>query len=172
MELWSPEPGADELFEWWRPLMLASRRARAERFPYPIHLDEFRLAGRVIRVGRPDVWIYDHRANGGSVCVDDTGQAWRYVGSTTPGAGSFRRCKLADALRRAGLPEVVPAVRYEAPRVSAAAGSGGGRVGASPGSTGVAAAAARAGAHPAVADPADEPRVIRRGHLTLVSGCA
>jgi hypothetical protein len=166
MELWSPKPGDAELFEWWRPLMLASRRARAERFPYPIHVDEFRLAGRVIRAGRPDVWIYDHRANGGSVCVDDTGQAWRYVGSTTPGAGSFRRCKLADALRRAGLPDVVTAVRYEkAPPAPAGAARG------SSGSS-LAATVAAAGAHPAGAADRREPRVIRRGHLTLVWGCA
>jgi len=152
MELWSPPRGAPELFEWWRPLMLASRRARAERFPYPIHVDEFRLAGRVIRPNRPDVWIYDHRANGGSLCVDATGQAYRFVGSPTPGVGQFRPCKLADALRRAGLPEVVAPVRY-APR----------------GPAGAAAASIAAAVQPS-AGPA--PRVIRRGHLTLVSGCA
>ncbi len=161
MELWSPPRGAEELFDWWRPLMLASRRARAERFPYPIHVDEFRLAGRVVRPDRPDVWIYDHRANGGSVCVDDTGQAYRFVGSTTPGVGHFRRCKLSDALRRAGLPEVVTPVRYDKPRAPTGAAATGTSAGAS-----VAEAAGLATA------PPTPPRVIRRGHLRLVSGCA
>jgi hypothetical protein len=162
MELWSPKPGDAELFEWWRPLMLASRRARAERLPYPIYVDEFRLAGRVIRPDRPDVWIYDHRANGGSVCVDATGQAYRFVGSRTPGVGQFRRCSLTDALRRAGLPEVVTAVRYDTTRPKP---SGGRSSSPPPASAAVAAAgAAAAGA------ARQEPRVIRRGHLTLVSG--
>jgi hypothetical protein len=161
MELWSPEPGDRELFDWWRPLVLAARRARAERFPYPIHIDEFRLAGRVIRPDRPDVWIYDHMANGGSVCVDDMGQAYRFVGSPTPGVGSFRVCKLADALRRAGLPEVVAPVRYEPPRPRPAGAAP------APAAAGVSAAAASGGraAHPSHR----KPRVIRRGHLTLVS---
>ena len=72
MDLWSPPHDAPHLLEWWRPLLLVSRRARLERFPWPVHLDEFRLAGRVDRKGRPDVWIYEHHENGGSVCADAT----------------------------------------------------------------------------------------------------
>ena len=79
MDLWSPPHDAPHLLEWWRPLLLVSRRARLERFPWPVHLDEFRQAGRVNRSGRPDVWIYDHHENGGSVCVDATGQTYKFI---------------------------------------------------------------------------------------------
>ena len=54
MELWSPPHDRPHLFEWWRPLLLASQQARRRRLPWPIHLDEFRLAGRVLREDRPD----------------------------------------------------------------------------------------------------------------------
>lgn len=172
MELWSPPRDAPHLFEWWRPLVQASRRARAERVPWPVHVDEFRLAGRVIRRHRPDVWIYEHHANGGSLCLDAAGGAYRFV--VTPGGGAgdgagagaggagaggavgqFRRCALVDALRRAGLPDVVERVTYARP-----------------------AAASHPGAPTRPAGPAGgsvaggSARVIRRGHLTLVAGCA
>jgi hypothetical protein len=113
MDLWSPPHDAPHLLEWWRPLMLVSRRARLDRFPWPVHLDEFRLAGRVRRQGRPDVWIYDHHENRGSVCVDARGQTYRFF--ATPkgkGVGQFRPCELRSALWRARLPDVVEPVAY------------------------------------------------------------
>jgi hypothetical protein len=113
MELWSPPHDKPHLFEWWRPLVLASERARRGRVPWPIHVDEFRLAGRVLRGGRRDVWIYEHHANGGSLCVDATGATYRFV--PTPGArgvGQFRPCDVRSAVWRAGLPEVVEPVAY------------------------------------------------------------
>src|SRR5919106_5017504 len=108
MDLWSPPRDRPHLLEWWRPLMLVSRRARLDRFPWPVHLDEFRLAGRVLRQGRPDIWIYEHHENGGSVCVDATGGTYRYT--ATPRAnspGRFTVCTLTKALWSAGLPHVV-----------------------------------------------------------------
>jgi hypothetical protein len=113
MDLWSPPHDAPHLLEWWRPLMLVSRRARVDRFPWPVHLDEFRLAGRVRRQGRPDIWIYDHHENRGSVCVDAAGQTYRFF--ATPkgkGVGQFRPCELRSALWRARLPDVVEPVVY------------------------------------------------------------
>lgn len=175
--------------------MLVSRRARAERFPWPVHLDEFRLAGRVRRQGRPDIWIYDHHENSGSVCVDATGQTYRFF--ATPkgkGVGQFRPCELRSALWRARLPDVVEPVRY-GPEVNQ-------------GWLGAPAAGADAGVDDGF-DPdgggfdhiddgfepdregfdhidddvddvdqvdlvddvgADERRVVRRGHLTLIAG--
>ena len=156
MELWSPPRDVPHLFEWWRPLVMASRRARAERLPWPIHVDEYRLSGRVVRRGRPDVWIYEHHANGGAVCVDHTGSAYRFV--ATPGAddgaiGRFRACPLAESLRRAGIPQVTGRVTYHHPDPTPAAD---------------------ADADEAASDgPPEPPRPpIRRGHLTLVAGCA
>jgi hypothetical protein len=122
MQLWSPPHDRPHLLEWWRPLLLAGERARRRRVPWPIHLDEFRLAGRVVRNGRPDVWIYEHHANGGSLCVDVTGTTYRFI--PTPGAkgvGQFRPCDIRSAVWRAGLPDVVEPVRYDERRRRAGA---------------------------------------------------
>lgn len=168
MELWSPPHDAPHLLEWWRPLMLLARRARSERIPWPVHLDEFRLAGRVKRQGRPDVWIYEHHANGGSVCADHTGQTYKFM--ATPGGkgpGQFRQCPVGTALWRARLPDVVTPISYKVPdtldAVLDAARAGDVDGGATADDT----------------DAADEGdgewhdgrgRVVRRGHLTLVAG--
>ena len=107
MELWSPPHDRPHLFEWWRPLLLASQQARRRRLPWPIHLDEFRLAGRVLREDRPDVWIYEHHANGGSLCIDATGTTYRFIPTpAAKGVGQFRPCDIRTAVWRAGLPEV------------------------------------------------------------------
>ncbi|HKE76750.1 MAG TPA: hypothetical protein VKB57_24235 [Acidimicrobiales bacterium] len=161
MELWSPPRDEPHLFEWWRPLVMASRRARAEGLPWPVHVDEYRLSGRVVRRGRPDVWIYEHHANGGAVCVDQTGSAYRFV--ATPGAddgaiGQFRACPLAESLRRAGIPQVTGRVTYHRP---------------DPPPVGAGADVDADADGPAADDPPEPPRPpIRRGHLTLVAGCA
>lgn len=153
MELWSPPHDSPHLFEWWRPLVQASGRARAERLPWPIHVDEFRLAGRVSRAGRPDVWIYEHHANGGSLCVDARGDSYRFV--ATPGgasAGQFHRCPLRTAVWKAGLHEVVARVSY--------------------GRTPDAAPPQERETPPEPGGPAASAtpsRVVRRGHLTLVA---
>ena len=165
MDLWSPPHDAPHMLEWWRPLMLVSRRARVDRFPWPVHLDEFRLAGRVKRQGRPDIWIYEHHENGGSVCVDATGQTYRFVATPrAKGVGQFRQCELRPALRRARLPDVVEQVSYDRPR----------RTGWNDWADDDVTSEAR---H-AAADQGDrdgdidhvEPPVVRRGHLTLVAG--
>jgi hypothetical protein len=148
MDLWSPPHDAPHLLEWWRPLVLVSRRARLDRFPWPVHLDEFRLAGRVNRQGRPDIWIYDHHENGGSVCVDATGQTYKFI--ATPrgkGVGQFRPCPVRTALWRARLPDVVAPMWFEE------AGHAG-----------------DAQTHGTTDEPDDGPRVVRRGHLTLIAG--
>lgn len=164
MDLWSPPHDAPHLLEWWRPLMVVSRRARADRFPWPVHLDEFRLAGRVIRQARPDIWIYEHHENGGSLCVDPTGQTYKFM--VTPNGrsvGQFRPCELRTALWRARLPDVVEPISYERPR------RGGWDAWAPDGGTAADAVADEPGA-PGVEPEVDGPRVVRRGHLTLVAG--
>jgi hypothetical protein len=148
MELWSPPHDAPHLYEWWRPLVLASRRARLERVRAPVYVDEFRLAGKVARRDRPDIWIYEHHGDGGSLCVDSSGDAYRYVAAPSGrGLGQFRRCPMGEAVRRAGLTRPGP---DGAPEPDAAVAAVGG----------------------AEAPPQDRGhrRVIRRGHLTLVAG--
>ena len=117
MELWTPPHDAPHLLEWWRPLMLASQRARRDEVPWPIHLDEFRLFGRVVRAGRPDIWIYEHPANGGGLYVDATGTTYKFI--PTPRAksiGRFAPCEIRSAVWRAGLPDVVRPIWYREPR--------------------------------------------------------
>ena len=112
----------------------------------------YRLAGRVSRAGRPDIWIYEHHVNGGSLCVDASGDSYRFV--ATPGgtsAGQFHRCPLRTAVWKAGLHEVVARVTYgrtpdAAPQERESPPEPGG---------------------PAAS--ATPSRVVRRGHLTLVA---
>lgn len=173
MDLWSPPHDAPHLLEWWRPLILVSKRARLERFPWPVHLDEFRLAGRVNRQGRPDIWIYDHHQNGGSVCVDATGQTYKFIATPNgKGVGQFRPCPVRTALWRARLPDVVAPIWFEEPPrhpqwddwAATEAGDDAGP-GGDIGPDG-----------PREPDDTPEPaaqgrtRVVRRGHLTLIAG--
>jgi len=145
MDFWSPSPNQPHLFEWWFPLVQAGARARSERLGWLVHIDEFRLVGRVSHPDERDVWIYEHMPNGGSLCVDLAGEAYRFVrGGDDPLHGRFVPCKLATALRRAGVPRFVTAVRYAEPPARAAA------VPESP--------------HGEMTPP----RVVRRGHLTLI----
>ena len=157
MDLWSPPHDAPHLLEWWRPLILVSKRARLDRFPWPVHLDEFRLAGRVNRPGRADIWIYDHHENGGSVCVDATGQTYKFIATpNAKGVGQFRPCPVRTALWRARLPDVVTPIWFEEPPRDA-------RSDVSPESP---------DGPDGTANAADEgpTRVVRRGHLTLIAG--
>ena len=160
--------------------MLVSRRARIERFPWPVHLDEFRLAGRVRRQGRPDIWIYDHHENRGSVCVDSQGQTYKFVATPrAKGVGQFRRCSLPTALWRARLPEVVEPVSYDrrahawrgAPGDGAALGAGT-EVEAGPGPDESIELELDLGLdeHDDQDASPEGPRVITRGHLTLIAG--
>ena len=160
MELWSPPHDKPHLFEWWRPLLLASQQARRRRVPWPIHLDEFRLAGRVLRGGRPDVWIYEHHANGGSLCIDATGTTYRFVPTPAArGVGQFRPCDIRSAVWRAGLPEVVQPVWYREPLT-----------GPEPWRPGSAQPDGDVELREASGGAAASGRVMRRGHLTVIDG--
>lgn len=116
MELWYPPKDQPQLFEWWRPLILASRAARLDQFPWPINIDEMILVGRVDRGSRPAIWVYRNPECGGEIYIDSTGQPYRFT--RTPNAKSFGRftpCEIRTALWRAGLPQAVAPVWYEEP---------------------------------------------------------
>src|SRR3546814_8859291 len=66
MDRWYPPNDQPHLLEWWRPLLLASRAARVERLPWPLHIDEVQLVGRV-----------DRGAEGRSGCTDTASRAGR-----------------------------------------------------------------------------------------------
>jgi hypothetical protein len=118
MELWTPPHDAPHLLEWWRPLMLVAQRVRADRVPWPIHMDQFRLFGRVIRQnGRPHVWVYEHHESRRTIHTDATGVTYKFI--PTPrgrGPGMFKPCDIRIAVYRAGLPDVVEPIWYEPPK--------------------------------------------------------
>jgi hypothetical protein len=116
MELWYPPTDQPHLLEWWRPLILASRKARLRRVRWPIHIDEMVLVGRVDRGTRPAIWVYRHGEGRGELYVDGTGQTYSYT--RTPkakGHGRFTECELDKALWAAGFHHVVEPVWYDAP---------------------------------------------------------
>ena len=92
------------------------RRRRRERVPWPIHLDDFMLMGRVDRGSRPAVWIYKHRDSRRELNLDSTGQAYKFT--RTPNGrsyGRFTACDIRSAVYRAGLPAFVEPVWYDDP---------------------------------------------------------
>ncbi|HEY9555953.1 MAG TPA: hypothetical protein VIR58_04420 [Acidimicrobiales bacterium] len=116
MDLWYPPNDQPHLLEWWRPLLLASRAARVERFPWPLHIDEVQLVGRVDRGSRGAIWVYRHSESRGEIYIDATGQTYKYT--RTPNAkshGRFNACPVRDALWRAALPTVVEPIWYDDP---------------------------------------------------------
>jgi hypothetical protein len=124
---------------------VGSRAARRERVPWPIHLDDFMLMGRVDRSSRPSIWIYKHRDSRRELRLDDAGQAYRFT--PTPNArsyGRFTTCTIRQAVHLADLPQFVEPIWFDEPPTRPAPWE------------------------PASA-PDDAPR-LRRRHLTLVHG--
>lgn len=116
MRFWTPEPDAAHLLDWWAPLVRAARRALDDAVPWLILVDEWALTGRVQRQRRPDVWIYQHRRSRGDLCLDDTGQPYRFIPSSKgPSLGRFKPIDIRGAVWRAGLPTFGQAVFFEWP---------------------------------------------------------
>jgi hypothetical protein len=165
MDLWYPPDDESPLLEWWTPLLLAASAGRRARVPWPIHLDDFTLMGRVERGTRPDVWIYKHRDSARELHVDATGQTYKFT--RTPNASSYGRftaCDIRTAVHQAGLPAHVEAIWYDEPPLQAV-----------PSSTTPDAHTPTEPASPRV--PATHPARRRRprpgasrGHLTLIHG--
>ncbi|HYF45121.1 MAG TPA: hypothetical protein VD926_02855, partial [Acidimicrobiales bacterium] len=106
--LWRPGRQDVELAEWWRPLAELSRRLRSELFPWPVHLDEYHLVGRVDRPPRARVWIYRHHSGPSELAVDDEGRTYRFVWAG--GRRSLGRLQEIDnrgAVHRAGLTDLI-----------------------------------------------------------------
>jgi hypothetical protein len=116
MDLWYPPDDQAPLLEWWLPLLLASAAARRDHVPWPIHVDEFRLRGRIDRRDRPPVWVYHHKDSDQELYLDATGQAYKFV--RTPNGrspGRFTKLDIRSAVFAAGLPRHVDPVWYEEP---------------------------------------------------------
>ena len=158
MDLWHPPSDQPHLHEWWRPLLIASRRLRQARYPWLIHVDEMQLTGRVDRSGRPSIWVYKHAESRGEIYLDDTGQAYKFT--KTPKAKSYGRftpCDLGAAVWRAELPKFVDPVFYEEPMRHHADHEWEDD-------------APALGRPPAPRPPAPPREPRRRGHLTVIDG--
>jgi hypothetical protein len=108
MRWWRPPPGQPERLDWWRPLLFVSRRARQEQVPWPVHVGEFTLGGRVDRGPRPAVWVYVHERTGEEVLADDAGHTYDFVRYRSgPSIGRFKEIDVRQAVWRARLPHVV-----------------------------------------------------------------
>src|SRR3546814_1303779 len=97
MDLWYPPNDQPHLLEWWRPLLLASRAARVERFPWPLHIDEVQLVGRVDRGSRGAIWVYRHSESRGEIYIDATGQTYKYT--RTPNRSEEHTSELQSLMR-------------------------------------------------------------------------
>ncbi|CAN5868879.1 hypothetical protein BH24ACT3_BH24ACT3_08310 [soil metagenome] len=116
MNLWYPPKDRPHLFDWWRPIILASRAARLARLPWPIPVDELILVGRVDRRSRSAIWVYRHPESGGELYVDPTGQTHRFTRTpNATGFGRFSACDVRTAIWRAGLHDVVEPVAHREP---------------------------------------------------------
>lgn len=153
MDLWYPPKDAPHLFEWWRPVVLAARNARLDRFPWPLHIDDVMLMGRVDRGSRPDIWVYKHIESRGEIYLDATGQAYKFTHTpNAKGYGRFTPIDIRAALWRASLPTVVEPIWYEDPGPGRASSWG------------------YDDDEPEVDDPEPAPPPRRRGHLTVLEG--
>lgn len=109
MKYWRPHPDEPELMEWWRPLVLVIRRAIDDEFPWVVRLDDFIVSGRVIRSGRPDVWVYRLLTTGGELLADAEGQTYRFVPTPNAvGPGRLYPNEIRSAIWGSGLPHVAP----------------------------------------------------------------
>lgn len=116
MRYWTPEPHVPQLADWWRPLVLAGRRALEHEVPWLILVDDWELSGRVVRQKRPDVWVYTHLRTRRPLFVDETGQTYRFIDNLTgPSPGRFKEIGIRAAIRQTGLPSVDHAVWFEPP---------------------------------------------------------
>lgn len=163
MDLWYPPKDRPQLFEWWRPLILASRAARLEGSPWPIHVDELILRGRIDRGSRPAIWVYADRAAGGELYLDSSAQAYRFTRTARgPSFGRFSPCPIEAAIAAARRHEAADEQQSRSahPAAVGAAGAAGASVGPEP--------EPEPEHRRERVDPGAEPR--RRGHLTVHDG--
>lgn len=114
-----PEDVVDLPHRWFTALSAVSRRARQERFGWPVFVDEFELRFVVERRRRPTLWGYLYLPTGGEIIADSNGTTYRFIPYRSgPQLGRFQELGLRAALWRSGLPRAALhtlAHRSEAP---------------------------------------------------------
>jgi hypothetical protein len=117
MRLWRPPPDEPQLHEWWLPLLALSRRVRAERMYWPIHIDQFALEGRIDRDPRPAIWVYVHGGSLEELLVDGDGRTYEFIHHRSGRSpGRFKEIPLRRAVWRARLPDHVEPIWYDEPQ--------------------------------------------------------
>jgi hypothetical protein len=147
MRWWHPAEDEPEVDRWWAPLRAVARRAEADRFPWPVLVQEHVLLGRVDRRGLASVWVYSHRQGGGLIRADERGRTYLVRG------GRHVEVHVRRALWAAGLPDVTERPRRRHLRLVPSAGGEAAQVGHDPGERGRQRLHVLVGGRPADGDP-------------------
>ncbi len=100
-----PEDVVDLPHRWFTALSGVSKRARRERFGWPVFVDEFELRFVVSRRTRPTLWGYIYLPTGGEIIADSNGTTYRFIPYRSgPQLGRFQEVDLRAALWCCGLP--------------------------------------------------------------------
>jgi len=78
MDFWYPDDGAKPDPAWWAPLMRFGLAMAREGLP-ALDPDEFMFMGRIVRKGRPDIWLFKHVYSRRHANLDECGGAYRYI---------------------------------------------------------------------------------------------
>jgi len=78
MKIWYPEDGVPPDPGWWAPLMRFGLATARDGLP-ALDPDEFMFMGRIVRSGRPDLWLYKHIYSRRYANLDDRGTPYRYI---------------------------------------------------------------------------------------------
>ena len=78
MEMWYPDDDAPIDPNWWAPLMRLGLAAARDGLP-ALDPEEFMFMGRVVRKGRPDIWLFKHIYSRRYANVDECGEPYRYI---------------------------------------------------------------------------------------------
>jgi len=103
----SRHPAGSDRTAWCAPLEHFGGRALADRVPWPIDTDEFRLIAQIERRDRPTVWTYRHLGSELDLHLDQHGHAYRLTAVTERGRGRFIEIDPRRAVFEAGLHLVV-----------------------------------------------------------------
>lgn len=78
MGFWYPDDDAPIDPNWWAPLMRFGLAAARDGLP-ALDPEEFMFMGRIVRKGRPDLWLFKHIFSRRYANLDEYGEPYRYI---------------------------------------------------------------------------------------------
>jgi hypothetical protein len=78
VDFWYPDDDAPIDPNWWAPLMRFGLAAARDGLP-ALDPEEFMLMGRIVRNGRPDLWLFKHIFSRRYANLDVYGEPYRYI---------------------------------------------------------------------------------------------